>query len=200
MKKIYLIRHGETDWNAQKRFQGHLDIPLNEKGIRQAQELIPVCQTLQIQAVLSSDLTRASQTGRIIAQGLGIPLFEDPHLREAHLGQMQGLTAEEIALAVGQPLVDRWKSPLECDADVCYPEGETGRAVLTRAFAAMERFLHSHSFESIAVTSHGGVVRRILQKLHSTQETLLKIHNASIHPILYDGQQKQFLVQGPVSS
>ena len=71
--RLYLFRHGETEYNRQWRFQGHLDIPLNSKGERQAGDLVPLLAPLNLQAMLSSDLKRASQTARIVAQCLGIP-------------------------------------------------------------------------------------------------------------------------------
>src|SRR4051794_38680024 len=123
MKHIYLIRHGETDWNVQERFQGHTDIPLNENGRSQARQLIAVCRHHKIEAILSSDLSRALETAQIIAAQLEIKVFQNAGLREANLGKAQGLTHSEIEQQFGKSLIERWKSSQLTDADISYPGG-----------------------------------------------------------------------------
>src|SRR5947209_8391773 len=117
-KKLYLFRHGETDWNAEGRFQGHLDIPLNEKGRAQARALVEKLKLASIEAIVTSDLSRARDTALVSAQALGLPIFEDRRLREAFLGDAQGLTSEEIRLRFGDELTDRWRSHHLTDADI----------------------------------------------------------------------------------
>ena len=75
MKTLFLFRHGETDWNVQERFQGHLDVPLNDKGRAQAAGIIPYLRENKIEAILSSDLSRALETAQIVARGLGVEDF-----------------------------------------------------------------------------------------------------------------------------
>src|SRR5690349_8413010 len=95
-KHLFIFRHGETDWNVEERFQGHLDIPLNDNGRNQARELGQKMKHFGLEAIFSSDLCRASETAQIVAQSINVPIFKDPRLREAHLGQAQGLTRTEI--------------------------------------------------------------------------------------------------------
>ena len=156
LTQIFMFRHGETDWNVQQRFQGHIDVPLNEKGFIQAQELVPFLVQQKIEAVLSSDLSRTTQTAQPIADALGIAVFRTEHLREAFLGEAQGLTREEMLQRFGIETVGRWRSSLISDADVSYPGGESANQILARSFRAIREFLHSHSFTRIGLSTHGG--------------------------------------------
>ena len=164
-QRVLIFRHGETDWNVQERFQGHMDIPLNEQGREQARRLAPTLAQYKLEAVLASDLSRAHETGQIVARALSIPVFTDVDLREAHLGAAQGMTRPEIEFKFGLELATRWRSWKAVDADISYPGGETGDAIRARAFRAMERFLRAQPFQIIGVASHGGVIRRVMQHL-----------------------------------
>lgn len=94
--KIILIRHGITDWNLVRRYQGHTDVPLNEQGREQARELAMMLEKMPIAAIYSSDLVRAYETAKIIAEGRSIPIYKLRELRETHFGNWEGLTIEEI--------------------------------------------------------------------------------------------------------
>jgi broad specificity phosphatase PhoE len=171
-RQIFVFRHGETDWNVEGRFQGHLDIPLNDRGRLQAQGLAVTLQGEGLEAILSSDLGRAYESARIVARRLAIPVFVDPGLREAHLGGAQGLTRLEIEKQFGHEALNRWKSVSWSDADVSYPGGETGVAVMDRVFSALERFLAEKPYSRIGVASHGGVIRRVMQKILVTPDEI----------------------------
>ena len=192
---IYLFRHGETDWNAEGRFQGQLDVPLNDKGREQARALIPQLKEARIEAILSSDLVRAFETGQIVASALQIPISADLDLREAHLGDAQGLTVPEIQKRLGVELVARWKSNLPTDADVGYPGGETGSQVIQRVFRAMERFLDTRAFERVAISTHGGVIRRVMQTLMPPGSPLVPIPNAVVYRIEFDRKSRKFTIK-----
>lgn len=194
MKYIYLIRHGETDWNVRERFQGHTDIPLNDNGRNQARQLIAICRHHKIEAILSSDLSRALETAQIIANQLEIRIFQDVGLREAHLGVAQGLTSAEIENQFGKPMIERWKSSQLTDADISYPGGESGSAIMQRAFGALGKFLASHNYSRIGVTTHGGVIRRIMQKLLPAGSPPVPIPNGVIHPLHFDATQGKFII------
>ena len=94
--KLFIIRHGETQWNAIGRWQGHCDSPLTEKGIRQAKAVANFLTQYQIYAIYSSDLGRAVQTAEIIGARTGQKVILDYRLRERHLGIFQGLTEAEM--------------------------------------------------------------------------------------------------------
>jgi probable phosphoglycerate mutase len=186
MHWLYLFRHGETDFNREQRFQGHLDVPLNDEGRRQASTLVRPLGRIGIDCILSSDLSRARETAEIVARGLGIPVFETSGLREAHLGNAQGLTVEEIESKFGRELVEKWRSPYLSDADVSYPGGESGRAVLERVLQSIERFVGSTPHQHIGIATHGGVIRRVVRSLLENHSTVIPIPNGIVYPIERD--------------
>ena len=194
--QFVMCRHGETDFNVQQRLQGHLDVPLNPQGRLQAQALAEALQAIGLQAVLTSDLSRAQESGQIIASALGLPQFQDQDLREANLGQAQGMTYQEIEQAFGTALVDQWHSRHFSDADVSFPDGESGRAMELRCRAALQRFSLEHpDYSTICVISHGGIMRRFLQSLCSQQSAPLRIANAVPHVVGYSPVLQQFYYQ-----
>lgn len=164
LRKVLFFRHGQTDWNAQERFQGHIDVPLNALGREQARALVPALKQQGVQELLSSDLSRARDTAQIIASELGVPVVEDVDLREAHLGDAEGKTLTEIEAQYGKVLAERWRSPLVTDADISYPGGETGEQVFNRAVKALENYFYHSQLECVGVATHGGVIRRLMQR------------------------------------
>src|SRR5579859_829005 len=110
---LYIGRHGETDWNAQARWQGHTDVPLNEVGRAQARALASTLRAAgasALAAVVASDLARAKETAHIVAAELGVRLaYVDPDLRERAIGLFEGLTGQECE--VRHP--DAWRAWLE---------------------------------------------------------------------------------------
>lgn len=197
LKHFYVFRHGETDWNAEGRFQGHIDIPLNDRGREQARGLIPKLAPFGVQVILSSDLSRAHETARIVAEGLGISVFTDEGLREAYLGQAQGMTYEEILTQFGEDVTGQWRSDHPTDADVSYPGGETGNEVMNRVFAAIESFAQREpAFDHIGISCHGGVIRRIMQRIRPPGGEPIKIPNAVLYRIGFDPQVRAWSVLG----
>lgn len=187
LKKIFIFRHGETDWNKEFRFQGHLDVPLNEHGRKQAESLVAQLQDKGLQAILSSDLSRAKDTGEILARGLGgIPVHIDERLREAHLGEAQGKTAKEIEAHYGEDLARRWKSSHPTDADVSYPGGETGAQIMNRSLLAIQEFLVREQLSVIGVATHGGVIRRVMQAILPPGSPSVAIPNCVLYHLQFE--------------
>ncbi|MFZ0544343.1 MAG: histidine phosphatase family protein [Candidatus Promineifilaceae bacterium] len=154
---ILLIRHGETDWNAAGRWQGHSDIPLNENGRQQAQALAYKLAGWPIQAIYSSDLKRAKETADIIATPHQLNLILDTDLRERHGGYFQGLVGTEIRTKYAR----EWKMLIE-GHDV---EGvESNIALQERVWRAFEKIAATHQGEMVAVVSHGGSLGLLIAK------------------------------------
>lgn len=184
--KFFLFRHGQTDWNKEERFQGHIDIPLNETGKMQARALVEPLRATKIELILSSDLSRARETAEIVARGLGLSVISDPRLREANLGEAQGLTRAEIENRFGLELAARWRSWKVSDGDIFYPGGETGRSVYERTYAMLEEFAKAHEKTlTVGVATHGGVIRRMLQPLLPEGSPPVPIPNGIIYELEY---------------
>lgn len=162
MQDFYLIRHGETDWNVKLgRLQGHTDIPLNEKGLKQAEALSHLLPDLRISKVISSDLQRAFQTARHMTR------LQDPHevtadLREVHLGVGEGLTWDEINLKLGPDFRGKWSTHDAGSLDFRFPEGESRREVLSRVQNCLQNYLQKFKGETLAFVSHGFVIRSLV--------------------------------------
>lgn len=146
------MRHGSTDWNHLKRAQGHADIDLNEEGRRQAAETAKQLADHPIEAVYSSDLRRAVDTARPIAETHGLDVRTDARFREIDQGEWEGLHTDEIR--------DRW--PTLWGPHRHYsarPGGESPQQVRARALAALKDVAAEHGDASVVVVSHGGTIR-----------------------------------------
>lgn len=151
MTELLLIRHGETDWNRDGRWQGQLDVPLNAHGLEQAAALAEALSIEPLDAIFTSDLRRARQTAEVLAAATGASVVEDRRLREIHLGRWQGLTQKEISLGQDEAL-DRFRAN---PADAPPPEGETVLEVQLRMQAAVVDVLRTHPHGRVAIVSHG---------------------------------------------
>jgi probable phosphoglycerate mutase len=160
--RIFLARHGETDWNAAGRLQGHTDVPLNEAGRAQAIELAERLAREGIGSVTTSDLSRARETGTIIAARLGLMEPEvDPELRERRFGLFEGLTRDEVR----ERYPEAWRAWLaQTDAPA---DAEPRADAVARISRALERVLSRTSERTGAalVISHGGAMRLWLMTL-----------------------------------
>jgi len=157
MSSLILVRHGETDWNAERRYQGHSNLPLNETGRAQATAAADVLHGETFDAAYTSDLVRTTQTARIILERHPAPPLQlAPNLREMHFGLWEGLTHHEIAAQYPDQLA-AWYAGAEP------PEGESLPAVAARvaAFLADLRGLYTESAR-ILVVGHGGSLRILL--------------------------------------
>jgi 2,3-bisphosphoglycerate-dependent phosphoglycerate mutase len=141
MATLLLVRHGETDWNALGRLQGHTDRPLNEYGRRQARELAEKLAGEDIAAIYTSDLARARETAEIVGGRLGLPVVVDPDLRERNWGTWEGLTTTE--------------------RDAVEFEGEAPEEHRERIVRAARRIAERHDGQRVLVVTHGGSMRRL---------------------------------------
>jgi broad specificity phosphatase PhoE len=152
MTRVFLVRHGATDWNKEKRAQGHADIDLNDEGHRQAASVAQELAHSDIDAVYSSDLKRALDTAGPIAAAHGLDVNVDKDFREIDQGEWEGLTADEIRTR----WPDLWGPNRHYNTR---PGGESPQQVRERALAALARAVKAHPDEAIVVVSHGGTIR-----------------------------------------
>ena len=151
-KQIYLIRHGETDWNQARKFQGQSDIPLNENGRAQAAQLAAeLHDVLPFDRIVASDLGRAIETAEIIGRGHATPVLTDPGFREINFGAWEGLNESEIKA--------RWPGDLQKwfdTGDIVAEGGETQDELYDRVWRRFRHWADKADYEKMAIVCHGG--------------------------------------------
>ncbi|MEA2553861.1 MAG: 2,3-bisphosphoglycerate-dependent phosphoglycerate mutase [Fimbriimonadaceae bacterium] len=157
--RLYLVRHGQTAWNAEEKAQGHTDIPLDETGLRQASCLATFCEDLPIKLVLTSDLQRSLKTAEAVAQHIGARVESTPLLRERTFGEWEGLPYVEVGKMFGEAAEKGLTSLYEA----CPPGGESLAMAWNRVKAITERLATEP--ENTLVVSHGGVCALMLAQL-----------------------------------
>ncbi len=166
MTIFLLARHGETDWNFERRVQGHADRPLNDTGRAQARALADELDGEPIDAVYSSDLMRAHETARIVAERKGLSVIAVPDLREKHFGTWEGLTDREILARFPDARTRPWG------------DAETTEEVAERVLGAIRRIAETHPGGRVLVVSHGGPLRALL--LHCGADGAAAIGNCHV--------------------
>ena len=161
--QVIIVRHGETEWNIANIRQGHLDSPLSEDGIAQAKALARRLMRERFSALYSSDLGRAMQTARIIAEATGHEIVSDPRLRERHLGIFQGLSSDEIK----EKHPEEYKLHRSLGPDYVIPSGESVRQQVARNLAYLNEIAAKHLGETIVVITHGGVLSGLFRHTFS---------------------------------
>jgi probable phosphoglycerate mutase len=182
--RIFAIRHGETAWNVDSRIQGHLDIPLNEVGLWQAGRLAQALAEESLDAVYSSDLSRAWQTAQAIAGAADCPLTPDRGLRERGFGQFEGLTYAEIETRWPEDSL-RWRKR---DPDWAPPGGESLNRMRERVLSTATDLARQHLGGQIVLVAHGGVLD-MLYRLATGQglqaPRAWQLGNAAINRLLW---------------
>ena len=151
MTTLIFVRHGDTDWNAQHRWQGHSDTKLNDVGREQARRLAEELET--VDAVYSSDLARARETAEILAARLRLEVRLDPRLRERGFGAWEGMTMNEIESSFPEEQA-RWRT-----GNAAGVGEESFEAFATRVGSFIEEVSPRHDGEAILVVAHGGTIR-----------------------------------------
>jgi probable phosphoglycerate mutase len=163
MTEVVLIRHGETDWNRELRFQGHVDVALNAVGLEQARRLGERFAGESVNAIYASDLQRAQQTASPIERQLRLQCVADAQLREQSFGLVDGLRVDDIQ----RDHPDAWAGWLRFDPDFSMPGGENARQFHARVIDAIHRLAADHAGERVVVVTHGGVLDMIYRTARS---------------------------------
>lgn len=169
MTDLIFIRHGETDWNRQLRFQGHIDVPLNPTGHEQAQRLAQALAAERFDLLVSSDLQRARQTALPLRHLHAQPLQARSALREQSFGVLEGLDVPAIQARHPQ----LWAEWLRHDADFALPEGESTRQFHSRVVSAVRELATAHGGKTLMLVTHGGVLDMLWRTVHG-----LPLHGA----------------------
>ncbi|MBA3533924.1 MAG: histidine phosphatase family protein [Ardenticatenales bacterium] len=150
MTTLYLIRHGETEWNVLGRYQGQLDPPLNARGRAQARATAAQLAPLGFDAIYSSDLARARETAQPLVEQAGLPLQLDARLREIHQGEWQGILSEQIRAQWPEALAYWQQQPWACSP----PGGERLAQVRARLLEAVADMTARYPRGTMAVFTH----------------------------------------------
>lgn len=162
-RRLILLRHGQTTYNATSRMQGQLDTELSEEGRQQARNIAPVLTEMGVAKIVASDLSRAAVTAQIVAEHLELPVMYDARLRETHLGQWQGKTHAEVDGADGSVRAHWRNTPTWAP-----PEGESRIDVAQRARPVVDELMeHFEGWDDAAVllVAHGGTIAALTSSL-----------------------------------
>lgn len=207
---LILIRHGETDWNLARRFQGHQDISLNAEGLRQAHGaarrlgerrsdygLMPGAGRAPA-LLFTSDLIRCRQTAEPIGQALGLQPAVEPRLRERTFGVLEGLTVDELRRDHAESFA-RWQAR---EPDFAVPGAESLRRFAARVEDVLTDLVTRHAGRTLVLVTHGGVldvVYRMGQGMPIEAPRKVEIPNASLNRLRHDGQRLSVVQWGDVS-
>lgn len=185
-KTIHLFRHGQTDWNINRRMQGHTNIPLNDEGRKQALTLQSYFQENSVDLFVSSDLLRARQTAEIANCYLNHPFVVSQEFREVCLGELEGLTQAEAHEKYGIESWERWTSIKPENAHFRYPQAESAYEGVNRFTKGLKRICEELNFESVGLCTHGLIMRRFLHTLRPDLTEPLPIPNCIVYRVTWD--------------
>jgi broad specificity phosphatase PhoE len=185
---ILLARHGESDWNRSKRWQGFADRPLTDVGRRQAEELAARLADAELDAIYSSDLQRARETAEIVARTKGLRVDTTPDLREVDVGSWSGLTRADAEARFPEGYA-RWLQGGEG-----WQDGETYEQMGQRVVGAIRRIAKTHEGERVLVVAHGGSIRAVHAAalgvdVHTYRRIQRVEPNATLSAVCLDGDR-----------
>jgi len=183
---LFAVRHGETEWNLTGKQQGHLDSPLTETGVAQANAAAEGLVGRGIEVMYSSDLGRAMRTAETIAVRLGLPVHSDERLRERHLGSMQGMTKAEFQ----RECPEEYAAFDSGDPEYQFPDGESARERYERCVLGTAELASRHPGQTILVVAHGGVVSSFFYRAMGTplsEPRRFSLFNAAINSFTIAG-------------
>jgi len=186
MTRVIVVRHGQTEWNVEARIQGQGDSRLTAEGRAQARAIAARLAAQPFDVLVSSDLGRAAETARAIAERCGKPIALDARLRERHFGVGEGMTYEEVDRAYP----GAFARIRNVDPDFVIPGGESRRQFHARVVSAMDCLAQAHEGRTIVVVTHGGVLATFFRHVHSIPLDVahpIAITNASYNVLAHDG-------------
>jgi broad specificity phosphatase PhoE len=198
--RLLIVRHGDTDYNAHKRFMGFSDIEMSSFGNKQIERLRDYLEGESIHAVFSSDLKRAIQTAEILSTGRQLPITPCPELRELNYGECEGLSFGEI----GERYPEVAAKCVDFSLDLQFPGGEDYRSLIKRERLFVKRLRQFKANETLLVISHSGPIKVLIchflgmpmkyaQRLHLDTASLSIVYNNTDYPVLTKLNETSFL-------
>jgi broad specificity phosphatase PhoE len=182
MLHLMLVRHGETEWNVQRRYQGQSDVPLSEIGNQQAESIAGRLAGQEIDVIYASDLKRAWQTAQVIAAQIGLDLISEPRLRELKFGILEGLTFEEAEEKYPE-MITAWLD----DFNNTPERAETIDMFNARIVSLLDDLKRNHDEQVVLLVGHGGSLSEILRVvlgLSPEKRWYIQMENASLSEVL----------------
>ncbi|MCO4792243.1 MAG: histidine phosphatase family protein [Bacteriovoracaceae bacterium] len=192
---FYLFRHGQTDWNFEKKCQGSTDIPLNDTGRNQAVGLADFMENIPLEIIFTSHLKRAHETAQIVSSAKKVPLEINKDLRETFFGEMEGLFLDDIVKHVGEEYWNQFRDVLNKDRGLCLPGGETRGEVTDRMSAVLETLIDQNQYQSIGISTHGSALVNLLKIYWEEGRVFPKVGNCSLFHLKYE-KEKGFIPVG----
>ncbi len=190
--RIYLTRHGQTNYNLEERMQGHIDAALNSEGIKQAEALAKRIQNDQIDHIYSSPLVRAHKTAQLINTYHGIELKLDDRLKEMGFGSWEGQVIDEIKENYSERAFHFWKEPEKYEPI----DGESFEGVQTRVKSFLSDILKAHGGQTVLVVCHGMLIRNMLSVLKNEDVSTVwkhpRIYQTCLTIVDFDGVDSKF--------
>ena len=183
--RFIVVRHGETQWNVESRVQGHMDSPLTQAGLAQAEAIAGRLSCEAFEVLVSSDLGRAMHTARVIAGRCGREVIPDARLRERSFGAGEGMTYGDL----DYHWPDVFSRVRETDPDFVIPGGESRRQFHERIRDAFHGLAAEHEGRRVAVVCHGGVLAALYRLIHDipvAKPHRIPIANASYNAIAFE--------------
>lgn len=196
-KTFYLFRHGQTDWNKQRRIQGHTDTPLNEQGRHEARQLAIKLQDIAFDCLYTSDLSRARETAEIVLAGRTTPLIVTSQLRETHMGEAEGMTIDEAMSTYGEEKWNSFRESTPAALKLGFPGGETRGESLKRLKDFFQECCTKDDDQKIiGISTHGGALRSLLHSFLPDNTPALAIPNCVVYQLLFE--EEKWAVKGPL--
>ncbi|NGX45054.1 MAG: putative phosphoserine phosphatase 2 [Chlamydiae bacterium] len=191
--RLILARHGQTQWNLEKRYQGSIDVPLTELGRQQARDLGKALNAIPLKAIYTSPLSRAVETAEIIGHPRGLPLIHDENLKEGSFGSNEGRTIPEVWEEFAPKLhyLSQYHGSARLDHKLVHDQ-EADRDVITRMTRSLESIGARHP-GNVLVISHGGAIRLLLHHLTGIDFLNLHIENAKPYHFTYGSHGLRFV-------
>jgi broad specificity phosphatase PhoE len=187
MTMLMLARHGQTDWNLERRWQGHADPPLNETGRAESRALAVSLANVGLERVYSSDLARARETAEIVGSALELEVLLDPRLREVDVGEWSGLTSAEVAAR----FPDGYRRRHE--GSTGWERGEPFEAMAVRVVAAVLSIAAAHADGRLLVITHGGPLRALWTAARGERSAWVNPGNCDVDAVAVERDQMRWI-------
>ena len=184
-KDFYIFRHGETELNRQRRWQGSgMDYDLTTTGVAQAQQLLLKLQDKKLEAIFSSPLIRAKHTADVVAQALQIPVIVRENLKECFYGVAEGQLTIDLADRYPE-ILSHWASLAPEYDDISFPQGESKKTARGRVLAELQK-LTAEKYNVMGVAIHGGTMSQLLNYFNVAYDAIPNC--AAFHLVFEDGR------------